>query len=124
MFPELLLEQEEGSCASFGGDESSRPSGQEGDSEQPPPQPTNNGNSPPKDLASHETVQVRRVRVLLVGVILMGIAVSLGTYFFVNHEAENDYKISVCTLLLCSRRHNVFVDSPHHRFSLHALSSV
>ena len=97
IFPELLLEQEDGSeFSGFEADssnDSSKP--RAGEDEQGSQGATEDTATAQKRYASQETVQVRRVRILLLGVICLGVAVSLATYFFVNSEAENDYTISV-----------------------------
>ena len=92
IFPELLLEQADGSDFSGIEGDSSHESKKDGNAAG---QEAAKEDPPKTVIASQETRQVRRVRILLVGVILLGIAVSLGTYFFVNSEAENDHKISV-----------------------------
>lgn len=90
-FPELMLEQQDAS--EFSDVPDAVESGQDASNKKGEGQ--NGGARPARQFASEETIKVRRVRVLLVGVIVLGIAVSLGTYFFVNNEAKNDYEISV-----------------------------
>ena len=103
-FPELLLEQEEGSeFSAFDGDAASNDvSTKTGGDEK---------KSALQQLASQETTRVQRVRILLVGVIVMGIVVCLGAYFFVNQEAENDYKISVSNWFFLGLSIVFFVES-------------